>query len=171
MQAAGVIAQMRAGASPVRLTPASASPEIRPSAADATHALDRFLNHHPLLEDKLRISPQLGRDEAFLTQNPDLRDFAHSNPAAIARLGTDPRHLLYRALLRQANAPMRMREIAVLDELFDREPALERALNANPELIRDPVFLQRQPALQGFLIEQPQLASAFSTHSSKNKTN
>lgn len=145
--------------------------EKRPSVADATRALDRFLDHHPLSEEKLRVNPQLASDAAFLAENPDLRDFARSNPAAIARLTADPRHLLYRALLRQANAPLPMRELEVFGELFDREPTLERTLNENPESIRDPRFLKRQPALHGFLLQRPRLAAVFSTPPMAQKIN
>jgi hypothetical protein len=171
MQAAGVIARMRASAAPMRNSSASATAEVHPSAGDATRALDRFLNHHPLLEEQLRISPQLADDATFLARNPDLRDFARSNPDAIKRVSADPRHLLYRALLRQAHAALPMREMAVFDEVFDREPALERALNANPELIRDAAFLQRQPALKKVFRDQPRLAAAFTISIPANKTN
>jgi hypothetical protein len=142
---------------------------MSPADADATRALDRFLDHHPLLEEKLRVRPTLVRDATFLAQRPELRDFVQRNRAAIVRLDTDPRHLLYRALLRQASAPLPIREVEVFGDLLDQEPVLERALNENPESIRDPEFLKRQPALRDFLFRRPRLAAAFSTPSSTEK--
>jgi hypothetical protein len=171
VQAAGVIARISASASSLRPTQASMPAEKALSVADATRALDRFLDHHPLLEEKLRMSPRLVRDEAFLAQNPDLRDFARSNPPAIARLSTERRHLLYRALLRQANVLLPMRELATFGELFDREPALERELNENPEFIREPEFLNRHPALHEFLLQRPRLGVVFSAPPPAKKTN
>jgi hypothetical protein len=171
LQAAGVIVRLWASTSSATPTQAAVPPGKRPSDTDSTRALDRFLDHHPLLEEKLRVNPQLVGNTTFLAQNPDLRDFARSSPAATARLSTEPRHLLYRALLRQANVPLPMRELEVFSELFDQEPALERALNENPESIRDPEFLKRQPALHRFLLQRPRLAAVFSTPSVVQKTN
>jgi hypothetical protein len=164
VQAAGVIARIWASAAPSGPAgQASALAERRPSAADATRALDRFLDHHPLLEEKLRVSPGLVHDADFLVQNPELRDFARSNPEAVTALNADPRHLLYRALFRQANASLHLREFEVFGELFDHEPPLERALSENPECIRDPEFVKRHLALKEFLLQRPRLAAVFST--------
>jgi hypothetical protein len=160
LQAAGVIVRLRASVPSARPTQSPAPAAPRGPAADTTRALDRFLDHHPLLEDKLRVSPQLVSDAGFLAQNPDLRDFMRSNPVAV-RLSADPRHLLYRALLRQASAPLPIRELEVFDELLDHEPALERALNENPESIRESRFLKRHPALHEFLLQRPRLAAVF----------
>ena len=171
MQAAAVIARMRASASSAP-TPQIAEPrEKRATAVDATRALDRFLDHHPLLEEKLRVTPRLVDDPDFLTQNPELRDFVRSNPGATARLSIEPRHLLYRALFRQANTPLSLRELEMFAELLDRAPALERTLNEKPESIRDPEFLKRQPALREFLLQRPRLSAAFSTPPLSKKTN
>jgi len=161
LKVAGMFAAMCAGA----------AANTRRSETVETRTLDRFLDHHPLLEDKLRVTPRLVSDAAFLAQNPDLRDFAGSNPAAAARLSADPRHLLYRALLRQASAPLPIRELEVFGGLLDQEPALERVLSEKPESIRNPEFLQRQRALHEFLLGQPRLAAVYLTPTVIEKSN
>src|ERR1017187_365769 len=122
---------------------------------------DRFLDHHPLLEDDLRLDPALTGDNAYLKKHAELCDFLSANPDVVLGLKHYPRYFLYRALLRQANAPLRYSEIAQLRALLDEQPALERALAANPEAIRDPTFLQEHPPLRDFLDQHVELGQVF----------
>jgi hypothetical protein len=127
----------------------------------ALRELDRFLDHHPLLEDELRLSPALRTDARFLAANPDLRGFLATLPDLSAALQTYPRYFLYRALLREALAPLKHSEIALLGELLDKEPALERSLIRRPAAIRDAPFLAAHPSLRDFLQAHPPLDRVF----------
>jgi len=122
---------------------------------------DRFLDHHPLVEDDLRLDPALTGDNAYLKKHPELHDFLGANPDVIRGLKHYPRYFLYRALLRQANAPLRYSEIAQLRAVLDEQPALERALTENPEAIRDPAFLHEHPLLRDFLDQHAELGQVF----------
>ncbi len=122
---------------------------------------DRFLDHHPLLEDQLRLQPQLISDAAFVTRNAELHDFLQTNPTLVSNLRVDPGYYVNRALLRQANAPLPVTEFAPLRDLFQQQPRVELALKIRPELIRDPRFLAMHPELHDVLTGHPSLARVF----------
>ena len=104
---------------------------------------DRFLDHHPLLEDQLRLDLRLTADRAFLESNPELRDFLHANPNVAEGLKIYPRYFLNRALMRQADSPVVIpRSGPVQGPVPGAAPELERDLLKNPEAIRDPAFLK-----------------------------
>jgi hypothetical protein len=144
-------------------TPPAAAP--RPDALSAQRRalreFDRFLDHHPLLEDQLRLQPRLIADGDFLAKNSDLRDFLHENPNTADGLKSYPRYFLNRALLRQASAPLSFADLACLKPLFLQQPPLEQSLTRNPELIRDPTFLNSHAALRDCLLQHPALARVF----------
>jgi hypothetical protein len=127
----------------------------------ALREFDRFLDHHPLLEDELRLNPSLIGDIDYLKKHLELSEFLRATPWVIRGLQHYPRYFLYRALLRQASSPLRYSEIAQLREVFDAQPGLEQALVRNPEAIRDPAFLKEHALLRDFLIQHPVLGFEF----------
>jgi hypothetical protein len=134
---------------------------MREAMREALREFDRFLDHHPVLEDQLRLDPQLTANRAFAEKNPALRDFLRANPNVGEALKLYPRYFLYRALLRQASAPVPFKELAAFRELFHQQPRLEQELTENPELVRDPAFLKSHPVLRHCLIQHPALARVF----------
>jgi len=124
-------------------------------------ALDRFLDHHPLLENDLRLDPQLVGDAGYCAKNPALADFVAGNPGVIPALQMEPRHFLHRALIREAGAPLRHAEVAQLDSFFAAEPAIERQIIDDPARIRDPDYLRLHAPLSDFLAQHPLLNSVF----------
>ena len=136
----------------------------------ALREFDRFLDHHPLLEDQLRLDPRLVADRFFLSRTPELRDFLEGNPSVIEGLKTYPRYFLNRSLLRQASAPVSFRDLAPLKELFQGQPELQQELNSNPELIRDPTYRESHIALRDCLVQHPALARVFITASVLSKS-
>jgi hypothetical protein len=159
--------QVRRAAAAILLTFTVAAAEPPPGPVDVTEQrralreFDRFLDHHPLLEDELRLSPALRTDTRFLAANPDLRGFLVTMPELPAALQTYPRYFLYRALLREALAPLKHSEIARLGDLLDQEPALERSLIRRPAAIRDAPFLAAHASLRDFLQTHPPLDRVF----------
>jgi hypothetical protein len=142
---------------PATTPPATSPPEVRRALRD----FDRFLDHHPLLEDRLRLKPGLSTDASFLQANPELRDFLRVNPHVAEGLTIYPRYYLNRALQRQASEPVSFRDLGTLKELFQQQPNLEQELNRNPESIRDPGFLSSHAGLRDFLLQRPPLAKVF----------
>ena len=132
-----------------------------PKVRDALREYDRFLDHHPSLEDQLRLSPRLAADPAFLGKNPELQAFLTANPEVTVGLQAYPHYYLNRALLRQASGPLPSADFAPLRDLFQQEPKLEQLLKGKPELIRNPLFLKTHPALHNVLTGNPALARVF----------
>ena len=141
------------------------APGGRPAVADpvrrALREFDRFLDHHPLMEDDLRLNPSQRTDRGFLERNPGLRQFFDANPDVLKGLKAYPRYFVYRALIREANVPLRFAQIARLGEVLDERSGLEKVLARNPESIRDPAFLAGHERLRDFLIRHPDLGRVF----------
>lgn len=137
-------------------------PSPRPGAVRrALREFDRFLAHHPLLEDKLRCNPPLTTNAAFLKSNPDLREFLRVNPNVEAGLKIYPRYFLNRGLLHQASTPLSFKELVPFYDLFLQQPEIQHELTENPELIRVPAFQEAHPALRNVLLEHTALAQAY----------
>lgn len=165
--AIGALMAQRAGGAEAAPTPAQdlVAP-VPPEVLAARHALrefDRFLDHHPVVEDDLRLNPSFVGNEDYLKKNPELRGFLSTNPSVHDALKRYSHYFVYRALLRQVSLPVRYSDIAALNEVFQSEPALERALARTPEAILDPVFLHVHPALRATLASHPKLAEAYLT--------
>jgi len=137
------------------------TPEARSAVRPALREFDRFLDHHPLLEDQLRRNAPLLFNAAFLRKNPELHDFLKANPKVADGLKIYPRYFLYRGLLRQANAPLSFKDLGTIKELFQQQPKIELALTDSPELIRDREYLKSHPELHDFLVEHPDLGRVF----------
>jgi hypothetical protein len=143
--------------------PPPPSPALR-SVHRALREFDRFLDHHPLPEDDLRLNPNLITDRIYLGKNLELNDFLAANPEVLGGLKMYPRYYLFRALLRQASVPVHYAEIVQLKSVLDAEPEMEKALNRDPESIRSPAFLRAHALLYEFLNQHAILRNAFSSH-------
>jgi hypothetical protein len=159
----GWIAFARANDPAELAAPPAAAPllDSRPAVRRALREFDRFLDHHPLLEDRLRLDSQQITSKAFLEKYPELSDFLRANPNVVEGLKVYSRYFLNRALMRQASAPVTFHELAPLKDLFQEQPKLEQELKENPESIRDPVYLESHPALRAFLVQYPALGGVF----------
>jgi hypothetical protein len=122
---------------------------------------DRFLDHHPLIEDELRLNPSSLANGEYLEKNAELRSFLETTPNALLAVRHYPHYFVFRALLRQAGAPLKYSEIAQLREFFERHAELERDLAQRPELIRDLPFLNAHHSFRQFLAEHPPLNRVF----------
>jgi hypothetical protein len=142
-------------------SPPAAISAQRRAAFGLLRELDLFLDHHPLIEIDLRVEPLLLENPRYLEAHPALGQFLLANPAVDAVLKAEPRHLLHRALRREANVPLKWSEVAELDTFLDRNPAVERQLVRNPTLIREPGFLAVEAPLQDFLARHAALSRGF----------
>jgi hypothetical protein len=141
--------------------PPAAITDQRQAAYELLRELDRFLDHHPLIENDLRVRPSLLENAAYLGKNPALRQFVAVNPDVGTALKSTPRHLLHRALLREANVPLKWSEVAQLDAFLNQYPAIEQQLVRSPALIRASQFLEARPRLREFLEQNAALARGF----------
>ncbi|MCX6955314.1 MAG: hypothetical protein NTV51_24430 [Verrucomicrobia bacterium] len=142
-------------------TEAAAAPEPRAAVRRALREFDRFLDHHPLQENQLRLNPALTASPSYLARNPELRDFLRANATVGEGLKVYPRYFLNRALLRQASAPLSFAELAPLRDVFLQQPAIEQELVKAPDLIRSPDFLTAHPVLRECFVQHPALARVF----------
>jgi hypothetical protein len=160
--AQGFVAPAAAGDAPSpNPLPTAAITDQRRAAFQLLRELDRFLDHHPLIEGDLRPDPALLESAAYLEGHPALRQFLDANPEVGAALKSEPRHLLHRALRREANVPLKWSEVVQLDAFLNRSPAVERQLTGNPALIRATGFLATRPQLREFLAQNAALARGF----------
>ena len=141
--------------------PPAAITDQRQAAYELLRELDLFFDHHPLTENDLRVRPSLLENAAYLGKNPALRQFVAANPDVGAAFKSVPRHLLHRALLREANVPLKWSEVAQLDTFLNQYPAIEQQLVRNPALIRAAQFLEARPRLREFLEQNAVLARGF----------
>ncbi len=162
-QMLGWITYARASESAVPNTPPAAPPPTNslPAVRRALREFDRFLDHHPLLESRIRLHPHLVTGKSCLDKNPELADFLRTNPEVDAGLQIYPRYFINRALLQQARAPLSFRELAPLKDVFQTQPELEQVLLKNPELIHDQAFLDSHELLRECLAHHPPLARVF----------
>lgn len=135
--------------------------EQRRASFHLLHELDRFLDHHPLIENDLRVDVTLLENEAYLSRNPPLRQLVAIHPTMGATLRSEPRHLLHRALLREANVPLKWSEAAQLDDFLDQHPVIEHQLATDPMLIRTAGYLAAEPQLRAFLEQNATLSRGF----------
>jgi hypothetical protein len=160
--APGFVARIEASDEPRPVPPPPAAiTDQRRAAYELLRELDLFFDHHPLTENDLRVRPFLLENAAYLGKNPALRQFVAANPDVGAALKNVPRHLLHRALRREANVPLTWSEVAQLDTFLDQNPAIEQLLVRDPALIRAPHFLAARPRLREFLEQNAALARGF----------
>ena len=138
-------------------------------AHSALRELDRFLDHHPLLENDLRLDPRLVADRDYLGKNSELQSFLAGNPGVIGALQLEPRHFLHRALIREASVPLRYADVAQLDPFFAVQPAIEREIVENPARIRDRAYVNLHPELGDFLAQHPLFDRVFQPEPSDNR--
>jgi hypothetical protein len=122
-----------------------------------------------LLENDLRRDPELVADRHYLEKTPELQSFLAGNSGVIEGLRMEPRHLLYRALMREASVPLRYAEVAQLDPFFAAQPAIEREIVENPARIRDRDYLNLHPMLGDFLAQHPLLGRVFQPEPSEKR--
>jgi hypothetical protein len=115
----------------------------------------------PLLEDELRLHPDLRNSAKFLSCHPDLARFLANTPDLPPALRTYPRYFLYRALLREVRVPVKHSELAQLNAFFEHDADVEHALVIDPGEIRRAEFLSAHSKLTDFLKTHPPLDRAF----------
>ncbi len=136
-------------------TPIADSPP--PAVQDPLASFDSFLNEHSSIEARLRESPALLNNEAFLKNHPQLADFLAQCPTLTADLAAHPRWYIHRELTRQSVAPATSEQLAEFDQFLTDHPETEKQLEEHPQLLRQADFLKSHTALRDFIKKHPNL--------------
>jgi hypothetical protein len=119
-----------------------------------------FLDQHPAIEARLRESPALVGDPAFLKNHPQFAEFLASHPGIQAELAAEPRWFIHRELIRQSATPVTRDQIVEFDRFLDQHPELAKQLAQHPQLLRQADFLNGHPELHEYLKQHPGIARA-----------
>lgn len=122
--------------------------------------MDQFLEAHPNVDLQLRQNPSLITNEAFLNDDPGLRDFLNSNPGVKQAFDQNPA----RFMSLEDRIQMGFRDhgaVAIMDQFLDSHQNVERQIAANPSLLNDQNFLNDNRELRDYLNSHPQVWDAI----------
>jgi len=132
---------------------------------DVTHGelanMDRFMDSHPEIAERLRKDPSLVNDKKFEQDHPALQQFLADHPGVREEYKENPNAFMHqeeRFDRREDQARDRdvtHGELANMDRFMDSHPEIAERLRKDPSLVNDKKFEQDHPALQQFLADHP----------------
>jgi phage-related protein len=123
-------------------------------------AFDNFLDAHPAIDRDLWESPTLAGNPTYLAANPELRTFLQTHPGVREEIAKSPRFFVRRTeAFDRTNKDITLAEVRSFDAFLDTHPALEKDLERDPALIRDPRYLASHPELREYLNRHPAVAA------------
>src|SRR6202050_1668083 len=123
--------------------------------------MDRFLDSHPEIAERLRKDPSLVNDKTFVGDHPALQQFLAEHPGVREEYKENPSAFMnqeQRFDRRQDQTPDRdvtRGELANMDRFLDSHPEIAERLRHDPSLVNDKKFVGDHPALQQFLADHP----------------
>jgi len=137
--------------------PIAEPPPPPPATQGPLASFESFLNEHSNIEARLRESPSLLNNDAFLKNHPQLAEFLAQQPALNTELASHPRWFIRRELTRQTVAPVTSEQLTEFDHFLDNHPETAKQLAERPQLLRQPDFLKNHPELRDFIKQHPDL--------------
>jgi len=127
----------------------------------AGHAqFDQFLDSHREIAEQLRKDPTLVNNKDFVEKHPPLQSFLQQQPGVREQITQNPN-----AFMRQENNFERPEEArdrdanraghAQFDQFLDGHREIAEQLRKDPTLVNNRDFVEKHPALQSFLQQQP----------------
>ncbi len=123
---------------------------------------DRFLDSHPETAEPIRRNPSLVDDREFVQNHPALRNYLEDNPGVRAQLRQDPNGFMHQenGFDRTENGRDRdpsRRDLAEFNRFLDSHPETAEQIRRDPSLVENREFVQKHPALQTYLQDNPGL--------------
>lgn len=124
--------------------------------------MDRFLDRHPEIAERLHKNPSLVNNREFVEDHQALQQFLQDHPMVRQELRENPNAFLGQEdrYDRQENNGDRDRtrgEMASMDRFLDRHPEIAEQLRKKPSLVNNREFIENHPALQAYLQDHPEV--------------
>ncbi len=123
--------------------------------------MDRFLDSHPEIAERLRKDPSLVNDKKFVQNHPALQQFLSDHPGVREEYKENPNAFMHeeerfdRREDQGRDRDVTQGELASMDRFLDSHPEIAERLRKDPSLVNDKKFVQNHPALQQFLADHP----------------
>jgi phage-related protein len=122
--------------------------------------MDRFMDNHPEIAERLRKDPSLVNNKQFVENHPALQQFLAEHPGVREEYKENPNAFMHQEERFDRREDPRDRdltrgELANMDRFMDSHPEIAERLRKDPSLVNNKEFVQNHPALQQFLAEHP----------------
>ena len=123
--------------------------------------MDRFMDSHPEIAERLRKDPSLVNDKKFEQDHPALQQFLADHPGVREEYKENPNAFMHqeeRFDRREDQARDRdvtHGELANMDRFMDSHPEIAEQLRKDPSLVDNRQFVENHPVLQRFLADHP----------------
>ncbi len=128
--------------------------------------MDRFMDSHPEIAERLSKDPSLVNDKKFVQNHPALQQFLADHPGVREEYKENPNAFMHqeeRFDRREDNDATRQ-ELARMDRFLDSHPEVAEQLRKDPGLVDNKEFVANHPALQSFLAEHQTIAQLYREH-------
>ncbi|MBY0492226.1 MAG: hypothetical protein K2R93_20470 [Gemmatimonadaceae bacterium] len=146
--------------------PATATAQITPTQTQldpptlpVLKQLDAFLDWHPATDDALIANVTAFDSPQWLTRHPLAAAFVAAHPEVRDALHQRPDFVMWREQQRQQMLPDVRRDLAALEALCEKTPALDRKLAENPRFFDDPAAEVMVPELKTLRKKRPYLTA------------
>jgi phage-related protein len=132
--------------------------------------MDRFLDSHPEIAERLRKDPRLIDNKEFVTNHPALQSFLADHPGVREQFKEHPYGFMRdeerydRREARDQDSNVNRQELATMDRFLDSHPEVAEQLRKDPGLVDNKQFVANHPALQSFLTEHQTIAQLYREH-------
>jgi len=132
--------------------------------------MDRFLDGHPEIAERLRKDPRLIDNKEFVANHPALQSFLADHPGVREQFKEHPYAFMRdeerydRREARDRDFDVNRQELATMDRFLDNHPEVAEQLRKDPGLVDNKQFVANHPALQSFLTEHQTIAQLYREH-------
>jgi hypothetical protein len=119
---------------------------------------NRFLDTHREVGEQVRKNPYLVNDRTFVKNHPDLQAFLQQNPAIRDELNRNPNAFGPQEQLvtyREYPSNRDTRDLAQFARFMDSHREIAEQVRKDPSLLDNRQFIQNHPELQAFLRDNP----------------
>jgi len=126
--------------------------------------MDQFLDKNPDVDRDLRRNPSLVNSEEYVEAHPQLQAFLSQHPNVKEEIAENPRYFMNqekgfdkqeRSRGQNPNPDLTRQQVATMDQLLDKNPAIDQDLRRNPSLVNNEEYVEAHPQLQAFLNQHP----------------